>query len=156
MRDFTHALSRDRLDALAAKANVDAPHLAGIVNIVRDCGVHLLIVPQLSRSMSEELAKAQQPFIALLGDDTDRAVGPNFFDKSSLDRLIGMVDAAAVIASAPRADVYNTVGSLAVLLARNVLIVETRPEQEIAWTQAIQRVRPCLPTLLCTVETARQ
>lgn len=156
MKPVISKLSRGRLDALATKASVDAPHLAGILQLVRDCGVQLLIVPQQAYAIRDVVAEARRPFVAIIADDTDRAVGPDFFEKASLDRFLGLADAAAVISSAARADVYNAVGSLAALLARNVIIVETRPEQEIAWTKALQRVSPCLPTVVCTVEATRQ
>ena len=149
-------LNRERLDTLAARCSTDAAHLAGIVRMIRDYGVRLLILPQLSRPLTEELALAQRPFIALIGDDTDRALGPDYFDRASLDRLFGMVEAAAVISSAAHADVYDMIGSLAALLGLNVLIVETRPAQEIAWTKALQRVNPHLPIVICTVEAPRQ
>ena len=156
MSDILHRLGRDGFDALEARASVHAPHLSGILQMVRHCGVQLLIIPQLRHAMSQAVANAKRPFIALVGDDAERSVGPDFFDRPSLDRFIGMADAAAVISSAARADVYNAVGSMAVLLARNVLIVETSLEQEIAWTKAIQRVSPCLPTIICTVKAPWQ
>jgi hypothetical protein len=39
---------------------------------------------------------------------------------------------------------------------RNGLIIETRPEQEIAWTNRVQAVCPEMPILLCTVKGPRQ
>lgn len=39
---------------------------------------------------------------------------------------------------------------------RNGLIIETRPEQEIGWTNRVQAVCPEMPILLCTVKGPRQ
>ena len=149
-------LSRERLDALVTRCGENGAHLAGIIRMIRDYDVQLFLLPQISRPLCEELALARRPFIALIGDDTDRALGPDFFDISSLDQLFAVVEAAALISGAARADVYDTIGSLAALYSLNVLIVETRSEQEIAWTKALQRVNPHLPTIICTVETTRQ
>jgi hypothetical protein len=156
MSDLCHKASREWLGELAAKVSVQAPHLVTLIMVVRDFGVQLMIVPQASTPMMEDLAPARRPFVAIIGDDTDRAVGPDYFDKPSLDRLIGMADIAAVVASAPRRDVYDGLGSLAALYGRNALIVEIRPEQEIPWAQAIQAVKPNLPLIVCTVAATPQ
>ncbi|MGF1641913.1 MAG: hypothetical protein ACFCUO_13280, partial [Rhodospirillales bacterium] len=60
------------------------------------------------------------------------------------------------LGDAPRADVYDGLSALAALFARNILIVETRPEQEIAWIKVIQQAKADLPLIVCTVEATRQ
>jgi hypothetical protein len=156
MSNLCHRVGRARLDEMAARMSDRAPHLLGIVTAVRDFGAQFMFVPQMSTPMMKELNVAQRPFIAIVGDDTDRAVGPEYFDKPSLERLIGMADIAAVVACEPRRDVYGGLSMLAGLFGHNALIVETRPEQEIPWTQAIQAAKPNLPLIICTVAATPQ
>jgi len=156
MTDTWTTATREQLDRIVSAASSHAPHLASVLEVVRDHGVKLLIVPQIAEPMTEALDTAMRPFIAVIGDDTERSVGPGYFDKASLDRLIGMADGAAVVSSAPNKDVYQGLSALAALFARNVLIVETRPEQEIAWVKAIQAAKANLPLIVCTVEATRQ
>lgn len=149
-------VSRERLNALHAETLLRAPHLAPVIEVVRDFAVKLLFVAQHQEPMTDALDVAERPFIALVADDTDRAVGPGYFDRPSLDRLIGMSDAAAIVAGAPRADVYEGLSALTALFDRNVLIIETRPEQEIAWVHAVHGAKPDLPLIVCSVEATRQ
>jgi hypothetical protein len=156
MDDSRTCVNRAQLDEMIARTGQHAPHLTPVIEVVRDFGSRLLLVPQTTEAMTEALDVAERPFIAIVADDTDRAVGPDHFDRASLDRLIGMADGAAVVASAPRADVYDRLSALAALFARNILIVETRPEQEIGWIKAIQQAKADLPLIVCTVEATRQ
>ena len=92
-----------------------------------------------------------RPFIVILGDDTDRALGPGHFHGPSIERLIGMVDVAAVMSGAPCNDVYADMSALAAWSRQNVLMVETRVEQEDAWIETIWQVAPELRMVICTV-----
>lgn len=67
-----------------------------------------------------------------------------------------MANGAAMTASAPRTGTYDRFNSLGALYARNIIIVETRPEQEITWIKAIQQVKAELPLILFTVKAIRQ
>lgn len=154
MADPWTPVARERLDRIIA-ANTEAPYLNAVFEVVRDHGVRLLTVEQISVSFVEVLDETTRPFIALVGDDTERSLGPDVFHRASLERLIRMADGAAVIASASPIEVYAGLAALAAFQRNNVIIVETRPEQEIAWVNFLQETVPGLPILLATVQTAR-
>ena len=61
----------------------------------------------------------------------------------------------AIISCAPPPEAYSSIALMA-MAQRNGLIIETRPEQEIAWTNRVQAVCPEMPILLCTVKGPRQ
>jgi hypothetical protein len=61
----------------------------------------------------------------------------------------------AVIASAPPADVYGAMCEIAMVMQRCVVIVETRPEQEIAWLEFAKAANAELPILFATVKAGR-
>ena len=73
----------------------------------------------------------------------------------ALDRLIGMADCVAIISCAPPPEAYSSIALMA-MAQRNGLIIETRPEQEIAWTKPRASGLSRKPILLCTVKGPRQ
>ena len=143
------------LDRMEASAAEKAPHLLPIVNAIRNHGVGFLVIPQRATDLERGIALLARPFICLVGDDTDGALGPDQYDRAALERLVGMVDGVAIISSAPPEEAYASIAMMAVVDC-NGLIIETRPEQEIAWTNLVQAVRPGIPILLCTPKSARQ
>jgi hypothetical protein len=143
------------LERLETKVAAEAPHLLPIVQAIRDHGVGFLVIPQRATGLDRGIKLLQRPFIVMVGDDTDCALGPDQYDSKALDRLIGMADGVAIIACAPPPEAYSSIALMA-MAQRNGLIIETRPEQEIAWTQRVQAVCPEMPILLCTVKGSRQ
>jgi hypothetical protein len=147
-------VTRERISEIIGK-NMRAPHLNPVFKAVRDFGVSALIAPQCRDSLDEALDEARDASIVIIGDDTDRALGPDGFHKPSMRRLFQLATETAVISSAPPEHVYAAMSTLAALGRRFVVIVETRPEQEIAWVEFIQAANPNLPILLVTVEAGR-
>ncbi len=147
-------VTRERISEIIGK-NMRAPHLNPVFEAVRDFGVSVLIAPQCRDSLDEALDEARDASIVIIGDDTDRALGPDGFHKPSMRRLLQRATETAVISSAPPEHVYAAMSTLAALGRRFVVIVETRPEQEIAWVEFIQAANPNLPILLVTVEAGR-
>lgn len=143
------------LERLETKVTEKAPYLLPIVHAIRDHGVDFLVIPQRATGLDRGLALLERPFIVMVGDDTDCALGPDQYDRTALDRLIGMADGVAIVSCAPLPEVYSSI-ALMYLAQRNGLIIETRPEQEIAWTNRVQAVRPEMPILFCTVKAPRQ
>lgn len=140
---------------LETKVSEKAPHLLPIVHAIRDHGVGFLVIPQRATGLDRGLALLERPFIVMVGDDTDCALGPDQHDSTALDRLIGMADGVTIISCAPPPEAYFSIALMA-MAQRNMLIIETRPEQEIAWTNRVQAVCPEMPILLCTVKEPRQ
>ncbi len=92
------------------------------------------------------------PAIIIIGDDFDRAVGPAGFHLPSIRRAIRACTAFAVISCEPLPHVYGVIAITATLTRRNVMLIETRPEQELAWLGLIQKLAPGRPITLATVE----
>jgi len=154
LNDFSQ-ISGDVLDRLESVAAEKAPHLLPIVDVIRHFGVGYLVITQSAKGLNRGLDLLARPFIIMVGDDTDRALGPDQYNSAHLERMIGMIDGVAIISSAPPPEAYSSIAMMAVV-GRNGLIIETRPEQEIAWTNFVQSVRPDMPILLCTVKATRQ
>jgi hypothetical protein len=146
-------VTRERLTEMIGK-NALAPHLNPVLAAIRDFGMHMLIVPQ-SKDSLDAPDEIEGSAVVIIGDDTDRSLGPDGFDKPSLRRLFRLATEVAVIASAPPADVYGAMCEIAMVMQRCVVIVETRPEQEIAWLEFAKAANAELPILFATVKAGR-
>ncbi len=140
------AVPRERLDFAVEHGR----HLAPLYEAARDFGCLLAMVPQGARRFDPP--GADRPVIAVIGDDLDQALGPSAFDEKSLRRLLRGVRLAAVIGCEPLPQIYAEAARHAVLLRKNVVIVETRAEFEIAWVNLIKSVAPDAAFLLGSVE----
>lgn len=147
-------VTRERLTEIIG-ANALAPHMNPVFAAIRDFGVGVLIVPQSRDSLDPALDEASEAAIVIIGDDTNKALGPDGFDKRSMRRLFRSAKGVAVIGSAPPEHVYAEVSLMAALMRCLVVIVETRPEQEIAWVEFVKEANPDAPILLVTVEAGR-
>lgn len=134
---------RSRLEHVARTGPL---HLRPIYAAMIDPGIGLALVAQ--RSGRFDIA-SPRPFVALIGDDTDCALGPAGFHRKSVRRLAGRVRSIAIIASDVEPKAYAAAAALAAL-GHNVLIVETRPEQEGAWIELLRAAAASVPILLCT------
>ncbi|MCC6829559.1 MAG: hypothetical protein IT550_15160 [Novosphingobium sp.] len=125
-------------------------HLRPIVLAMRDYGIGFMFVPQVADAF--RLPRDKRTTITVLGDDFDQAVGPEGFHMPSVRRAIRSSHAFAVVSSAPPPDVYSAMATTAAATRANVLLVETRPEQEIQWVNLIQKLAPGRFVWLATVE----
>lgn len=147
-----HAPStRERLDTAFAAA---PPHLQPIARAIRDHGVDAVFVTQESGAFRLPFG-ASRPVIYLIGDDTDRAIGPSGFHLPSIRRAIRKCQFFSVVASAPEPDAYTAMALAASATRRNTMIVETRIEQEIPWLGLIQKLAPKRFVFLSTVKGGR-
>ena len=94
----------------------------------------------------------QRSTVVIIGDDNDRADGPGGFHLPSLRRVIRASVAFAVVSSAPPTVVYASMTAAAVITRRNILLIETRPEQELQWVSLIQKYALGGPLWLATVK----
>lgn len=144
-----HASSfRATLDDAYASA---APHLKPIVAAVRDLHCGMFFVSQSNQPFRLP-NDPTRPAIAIIGDDMHCAVGPTGFHMPSVRRIIRASSGFAIISCAPLPHIYETMAASAALTRRNVLLIETRPEQEILWLGLIQTLAPRRHVLLATVE----
>ena len=140
------AVPRSRLDFAVEHGR----HLAPLYEAARDFGCLLAMVPQGVGPF--DAPGADRPVIAVIGDDLDEALGPSAFDEQSLRRLLRGVRLAAVVACEPLPGIYAEAARHAVLLRKNVVIVETQPEHEIAWFNLIKLIAPDAAFLLGSVK----
>ncbi len=140
------AVPRSRLDFAVEHGR----HLAPLYEAARDFGCLLAMVPQGVGPF--DAPGDDRPVIAVIGDDLEEALGPSAFDEQSLHRLLRGVRLAAVVACEPLPEIYESAAHHAVLLRKNVVIVETRPEQEIAWVNLIRSIAPDAAFLLGSVK----
>lgn len=143
-------ISPERLDAILEGAIPVAPHVRTLAGAAR-FGVSLCIVPQAVKKFQA----ASKPTIFVIGDDTDKSVGPDGFHLPSLRRAIRSCAAFSVISCAPLPEAYACPSMTALALSLNAMIVETRLEHEAAWYSLIQRFAPDRPILLATVKGGR-
>ena len=137
---------RERLDFAVEHGR----HLAPIYKAARDHGCIVGIVPQGVGRFDPP--PADRPAIIILGDDLYDALGPAAFHSQSLDRVLKDIRLAVVVACEPLPEIYATAASHAVLLRSNVVIVETRPEQEIVWVNLIRSISPDAAFILGSVK----
>ncbi len=127
------------------------PYLRPILESVRDFHVGMLFVGQCDKPF--RLPKEPgRPAIIIIGDDFDRAVGPAGFHMPSVRRAIRACDAFAIVSSCPQEIVYASIAVTASASRRNVMLIETRPEQEIPWLALIQKLAPRRHVWLATVK----
>jgi hypothetical protein len=79
----------------------------------------------------------KSPWIIVVGDDLDRSYGPSAFHKESLDAAIKACEKCALITSGSAPEAYRLAATHAARGRHNVLLIETRPEQEEAWFSRI-------------------
>ena len=148
---------RHLIHAPATRANLDRalewspPYLRPVIEAVRDHRVGMLFVGQSAEPFRIP-DHPKRPAIVIIGDDFDRAVGPGGFHLPSVRRAIRGCHAFAVVSSAPQPDVYASIAATAALSRRNVMLIETRPEQELQWLSLIQKLAPKRFIWLATVE----
>ena len=140
--------TRSNLDKALAAAE---PHLKPIVRAIRDHNVRMLFVPQAAGAFRVPKG-GDRAAITIIGDDFDRADGPEGFHMPSVRRSIRAANWFAVVSSAPPQKLYEAAAALCATTRGNVFMVETRPEQEIQWVQLIQKLAPGRPLCLATVE----
>lgn len=152
MARYSSTRSRESLTNAIASLPVGAEHLRPVLEMVRDGGIGLFFVGQSDHHFHVPKCR---PAMVVICDDYDTAVGPEGFHMPSVRRAIRSCHAFAVVSSAPLPIVYATTAAAAALGRRNTMLVETRPEQEIAWLSLIQKLAPRRFTWLSTVEGGR-
>nr|WP_137831776.1 hypothetical protein [Methylobacterium sp. L1A1] len=136
------AVPRARLDLLALTGS---PHLRPVYAAMRDGRRTLLVVPQRSGACSVP----GKPFVALVGDDTECALGPEAFHRPSVERFARSARGIALISCGIMPGVYAVAAEM-VRLGHSTLIVETRPEREAEWMEALRAAAPKAAFLMCT------
>jgi hypothetical protein len=133
--------SRAELDQIVSDPATPA-HIKSIYAAVRDYHIHHVLLTQNEKSFNIAQLKEFGPMVVIIGDDTNCALGPSAFDQSALRVLIGKSTCVAIIASMIVPDIYKCLSLMAGLFRVNAIIIETRPEQEMAWREYVRGVSP--------------
>ena len=137
----THALG---FEALTEAIDVE-DHYAPLFKAVRDGNCNVALVQQSAGRISLTLEK---PTILVIGDDTDRALGPGGFDRMSIRRFAKRCGGAVLVPGVPLPVLYRTAARMAERGRAHVLLIETRPEQRRAWEAFLKRARPSMGVLV--------
>lgn len=143
-------ISPARLAAILDGAIPVAPHVRTLAGATR-FGVSLCIVPQAVKKFQA----ASKPTIFVIGDDTDKSVGPDGFHLPSIQRAIRSCAAFSVISCDALTTAYACPAMVAMTLRLNAMIVETQLEHEADWYHLIEKYAPGAPILLATVKGGR-
>jgi hypothetical protein len=101
----------------------------------------------------ETFEPPRSPFIVVIGDDLALAWGPAAFGADSLDRVIKAAGHCVLITSGPDPFPYRIAATAAARDRKNVLLIETRPNQQLAWLDRIEALRgKGLPMTQCVPE----
>lgn len=138
-------------DDITAALEASPAYLRPILETVRDHRVGMMFVPQ-SDAPFRMIKDPGRPAIVMIGDDFDQAVGPEGFHMPSVRRAIRACNAFAVVSSGGQPVVYASIAATAALGRRNVMLIETRPEQEIPWLALVQKLAPRRHIWLATVK----
>ncbi|CAO4136110.1 hypothetical protein [Methylorubrum extorquens] len=129
---------RDRLTRLAFTGE---PHLRPIYAAMLDGRRSLLLLPQ----HGGRFPVSSRPFVALLGDDADTALGPAAFHGGSLGRLAGSARGVALVSYAVMPGVYAIAAEM-VRLGHSTVIVETPPRVKASGWPSCAPPRPAHPS----------
>lgn len=129
---------------------VGTGHLVPLLDAVVS-GVRLVFIWQ----RAGDFALPRGPWIALVGDDPlpqEPALGPDAFPHQSIRDLMHEAHAALVVAAPPLKSLYSAAALPSVAGGKNVIIVETRSEQEGPWCRLCRR-HVAGPLMVGTVDT---
>jgi hypothetical protein len=121
-------------------------HLDPVLAAMLDCGVAPVLVSQDNKAF--RLPRGARPPIVIVGEDTDRGLGPAGFQQPSLRRLFRASGGATVISSAAPGDGYAPPTALVVRTRRHAAIVETCIARRPSWIELITKSVPGLPLLI--------
>lgn len=140
--------TRRRLDKAMESAK---PHLRPVIEAVRDHKVGLLFVPQNGAPFRLPDGPKRAAF-TIIGDDFEAAMGPEGFHMPSLRRIIRASASFAVVACEPLEQVYDALAFAVATTRKNVLLIETQPEAQAAWTALVRKLAPGRPLTIAQVK----
>jgi hypothetical protein len=140
----------------AIEAIRQAPHLAPIFQAMFKDNVHVLPINQGVEPF--DFPSAGRPWILLIQDDPEPgnlSLGPEGFDRKSLETAIQAATLAAVVAGDPITEIYARVASEAAHSHNNAVLIETWLTHESQWTSLIKETKPDIQLVLGTVQSGQ-
>lgn len=147
---FTTDVPRSRIDTALS---MSPDHMRPILLAVRDHGVAWATIPQ--RAGQFEIP-TNKPFVAIVGDDMHKAMGPAGFHRKSIRRLIARSRVIAIVAAEPLPVAYAAAASAPVGFGWNGLVIETRPERELEWAGLVKVENPSASLIMVSVRETAQ
>ena len=92
------------------------------------------------------------PFIAVVGDDLFRSLGPDGFEEDSIRKLLAAAGYIGIITGHPILRVYAEAATIAAKQRKNAVIIETRPEHGRDWCQLARAINPNSPCRIALAE----
>ena len=89
------------------------------------------------------------PVIVLVGDDTFWALGPEGFDRPSLEKIVRRSGHAVVVTGAPLPLSYNIAATCAARWRRNAVLIETQPARRDAWLDFLKSANRQIGFTVC-------
>ena len=133
----TAAEVRERVARLLTERPRGA-HLAPIFAAIAD-GLAVVIAAQTRDAFRVPKGR---PAVVVIGDDTDTSLGPCAFHQSSLRRVLRRAAGIAVMAGAPKPEVYALAPKVALALGATMVLVECRETTEATGTPSSAKPRP--------------
>ncbi len=133
-----------------------APYLAPFLKAILENDIHVLPIDQGIKPFG--IPSMGRPWIVVIQDDPkpgNLSLGPEGFDRKSLEAAIQAATLAAVMACDPIMEIYATVANEAAVKHNNAILVETWLTHESQWTKLIKKTNPDIQLTLGTVESGR-
>lgn len=138
------AIPLARLENLSRTGHV---HLRPIYVAMRSDRVGLVMIRQRVERFPPP---KKRPFVAIVGDDTDRSLGVAGFHRKSIRRLAAITPSIVVIGCELIPSVYAAAAAAAAQARISTLIIETRDEHEGEWIDLVREAAPSANLLICT------
>lgn len=126
----------DSADQVADLRQIMPPYWTPIIDALEKHGTAVLL---LGRSQEPFQMHPELPLITVIGDDydasNDGSTGPMGFDRLSLLKHFANAEAVTIIAGEAKIEHYAAAASVAVLLRKNSILVETQPQWQSEWLQ---------------------
>jgi hypothetical protein len=135
-------LSSADCDRLIARSAAHQP----LIEAMRQRGLRLVPVMR-----GEPVASLKDigphPWVAIVGDDLARSVGPSAFNAKGARRLARASKGIVVYSGAAERRIYATACLVALMTRGGVLMVETQVPHHAAWYEAVRAWAPDVPLL---------
>jgi hypothetical protein len=135
--DAFQSIPASMLRAAIEGARQRARHLEPVLDAMLDCGIAPVLVSQHDKAF--RLARDASPSVVIVGEDTDRGLGPTGFQQPSLRRLFLASGGASVISSAAPGDGCALSTVPVVRTRRHAAIVGTCVAWRTSWIEAITK-----------------
>jgi hypothetical protein len=131
-------LSQSDIEALQGRKGHEK-HWGILGEAASDFALGLMIVLQSQEPFD---LPSGSPFIAVVGDDLFRSIGPGGFEEDSIRKLLAAAGYIGIITCDPVLRVYAEAATIAAKQRKNAVIIETLPAHGRDWCQLARAINP--------------